>query len=156
MPALTIRAARGADALRLTAIAFASKRDWGYPEQWLAAWRPQLTVTPAYIREHVVFVIRVGPRLRGFYALAERPRHWDLDHFWIHPDAMGRGLGRRLFTHAVRYVKRRGPLLLSIVADPNAAGFYQRMGARPAGTVSAPIAGIKRRLPRLELRFASA
>jgi GNAT superfamily N-acetyltransferase len=122
----------------------------------LDAWRPQLTVTSAYIREHVVFVIREGPRLRGFYALVERPRYWELDHFWIHPDAMGRGLGRRLFAHAVRCVKRRGPLLLSIVADPNAAGFYQRMGARPAGTVSPPIAGITRRLPRFEVQFPTA
>jgi ribosomal protein S18 acetylase RimI-like enzyme len=153
MPALTIRPARPAEAARLTAIAFASKRDWGYPAKWLAAWAPRLTVTSAYIREHAVFVARAGRRLRGFYALVETPKYWELDHFWIHPDAIGQGIGRRLFTHARAYVDRRGPRVLRIIADPNAVGFYQRMGAHRMGTVAAPIGRLKRRLPRLEVRL---
>jgi ribosomal protein S18 acetylase RimI-like enzyme len=153
MPAPTIRPARPADAARLSAIALASKRDWGYPARWMAEWARQLTVTPDYIRHHTVFVIRAAGRLRGFCALVEHPQRWELDHFWIHPEAMGQGLGRLLFTHALRYVGRRGPRLLRIVADPNAVGFYQRMGARRAGTVSAPVAGLERRLPRLTVRL---
>jgi ribosomal protein S18 acetylase RimI-like enzyme len=149
MPGVTIRPARPADAARLTAIAFAAKRDWGYPAAWLAAWTPQLTVTSAYIRTHSVFVARGTRGLCGFGALVETPRYWDLDHFWVHPDSMGRGVGRRLFRHLLRYVERRGPRMLRIVADPNAVGFYQRMGARRTGTVAAPIGRVKRWLPRL-------
>jgi ribosomal protein S18 acetylase RimI-like enzyme len=152
MPRLTIRPASPRDAARLTAIALAAKRDWGYPEKWLAAWTDQLTLTPAYIRDHPVFVARTARRLRGFCALVEHPRFWDLDHFGIHPDSMGQGIGRRLFARALDHVRSRGPRVLRIVSDPNAAGFYQRMGARRAGSVPAPVAGIKRRLPRFEVR----
>jgi ribosomal protein S18 acetylase RimI-like enzyme len=153
MSALTIRPAGPRDAARLTAIAVASKSDWGYPREWIAAWTPQLTVTPAYIREHAVFVALTGRRIRGFSALVHTARYWDLDHFWIHPDAMGRGIGRRLFTHTIGYLTDREPPVLRIIADPNAVGFYQRMGARRAGSVAAPIGRLRRRLPRLELRL---
>ena len=153
MPRLTIMPARPRDAARLTAIAFAAKRDWGYPEQWLAAWTEDLTVTPAYIRDHTVFVAGSAGRLRGFCALVEHPRVWDLDHLEIHPDSMGRGIGRRLFAHALDHVRSRGPRVLRIVSDPNAVGFYQHLGARRVGSVPAPVVGVKRRLPRLEIHL---
>jgi GNAT superfamily N-acetyltransferase len=153
MPELTIRPAHPRDAARLSAIALAVKRDWGYPERWLAVWAQQLSVTPAYIRAHAVFVARGTRRLCGFCALVERPRFWELDHFWIHPDSMGQGIGRRLFARALNHVRGRGPRVLRIVSDPNAAGFYQRMGARRVGSVSVPVSGVQRRLPRLEVHF---
>jgi GNAT superfamily N-acetyltransferase len=153
MPRLTIHPASPRNAARLTAIALAAKRDWGYPEKWLAAWTAELTVTPAYIRAHTVFVARGAGRLRGFCALVEHPGFWDLDHFWIHPGSMGQGIGRRLFARALDHVRSRGPQMLRIVSDPNAVGFYQHLGARRVGTVPAPIAGVKRRLVRLEVRL---
>jgi ribosomal protein S18 acetylase RimI-like enzyme len=153
MPDIAIRRARPADAGRLSRLAMASKRDWGYSRQWLEAWAAQLTVTPDYVQSHAVYLLRTGNRLSGFYALVQGPRFWELDHFWIHPDAMGRGLGRRLLRHAVRHLRRHGARRLRIAADPNAVGFYQRMGANRIGSVAAPVGRVKRRLPWLELRI---
>jgi hypothetical protein len=38
---------------------------------------------------------------------------------------------------------------LSVEADPNAEGFYRRMGARRVGEINYPIDGQKRTLPLL-------
>jgi GNAT superfamily N-acetyltransferase len=151
MARLTIRQAHPEEADRLTAIALAAKRDWGYPDAWIAEWTPQLTLTPAYVREHAVFLALEGGGPVGFCALVEEPTCWVLDHLWVHPDAMGNGVGRGLFTHALEHLRDRGPRVLRIDADPNAVGFYERMGATRVGSVPAPVAGTARELPRLEL-----
>ena len=46
------------------------------------------------------------------------------------PDRIIRsGVGRALLAHAVAEVRQRGAERLTILADPNAAGFYERNGA---------------------------
>ena len=43
------------------------------------------------------------------------------------------GFGRTLLDHATREARRRGAKRLTILADPYAAAFYERMGARRVG-----------------------
>src|SRR5262249_11759021 len=45
---LRIRRALPADADRLSEIARTAKAHWGYPDAWLTAWAPILTITPEY------------------------------------------------------------------------------------------------------------
>ena len=46
------------------------------------------------------------------------------------PDRIIRsGVGRALLAHAVAEVRQRGAERLTILADPNAAGFFERNGA---------------------------
>ena len=52
---MDIRAALPTDALRLTAIAHAAKRSWGYSDELMALWDADLTVTPQFIDDHPVF-----------------------------------------------------------------------------------------------------
>lgn len=147
----TIRRARDDEAGALTAIARAAKRHWGYPEAWVARWRDALTVTPAYVRGHPLFVAADEDRPRGFYALAMDGDKAVLDHLWIEPGWMGRGIGRELFSHAARTARGLGAARLEIDSDPHAEGFYLRMGARRVGQVPADVEGVRRMLPRLEL-----
>jgi GNAT superfamily N-acetyltransferase len=53
----------------------------------------------------------------------------ELEHLWVSPEHIGTGIGRALFDHAVRRAAALGATTLSIEADPNAEGFYRRMGA---------------------------
>ena len=85
----------------------------------------------------------------GFYVLTTEDDGMHLDHLWISPIAMGRGIGRALFEHAVAEGKRLGFQAIKIEADPNAEGFYQRMGARRVGTNVTEIEGERRELPLL-------
>ena len=54
----------------------------------------------------------------------------ELGMMFVDPPAMGRGAGRALFAAAVALARRLGARSMPILADPNAAPFYERMGAR--------------------------
>jgi ribosomal protein S18 acetylase RimI-like enzyme len=141
--------ARPENAEALTAIAFAAKRYWGYPERWIERWREQLTMRPEFIVQHETYAAVIGDRLMGFYALGQSGNRSELLHLWVLPDAMGRGIGRALFLHAVERVKASGGTELLIESDPNAAGFYQRLGARHVGTSIRDLEQQRRELPIL-------
>ena len=53
----------------------------------------------------------------------------DLNKLFIEPRHIRDGAGRALLAHAVAETRRRGAERLTILADPNAAGFYERNGA---------------------------
>jgi ribosomal protein S18 acetylase RimI-like enzyme len=88
-------------------------------------------------------------RAVGFYLLTKESDGLHLDHLWIIPAAMGRGIGRALFEHAAEQARALGLATIKIEADPNAEGFYQRMGARRVGTQVTEIEGERRELPLL-------
>lgn len=85
----------------------------------------------------------------GFYALTSENDEMHLDHLWIAPHAMGRGIGRALFEHALAQTKSLGHRTLKVESDPNAEGFYTRMGARRVGVNVTNIDGQRRELPLL-------
>jgi GNAT superfamily N-acetyltransferase len=148
----TIRPARTDEAAALTAIAHAAKRHWDYPEAWIARWSDVLTITPAFIRDHAVFVAAdADDHARGFYALAIAGADAVLEHLWIEPVWIGRGLGRELLSHAVATARAHGAARLEIDSDPHAEAFYRRMGARRAGEVRADVDDVQRVLPRMEI-----
>ena len=148
---VTIRRAKPAHARRLTDIAHAAKAHWRYPARWLRLWRADLTVTSAFIRAHPVFYARRGRRIAGFYALSRDGGKFELEHFWVDPDEMGAGVGAKLFRHVLATIRSAGGHALRIASDPNAEGFYQRMGARRVGRVASTPKG--RSLPLLSLKI---
>lgn len=151
-----IRRAGAADAVSLTAIAKAAKAHLGYPAEWLEAWDAALTVDAAYLELHRVWVgvERESAAPAGFAALVDEQTAWRLDHLWIAVDHQGRGLGRRLWSVAVAAVRESRPGAVRIEADPSAAGFYERCGARLVGRVAAPVLGEARELPLFEITIA--
>ena len=152
-----MRRALAGDSERLTDIARIAKAHWGYPEAWLTAWKPILSVTPDYVERQLVYVAALGHELVGFYALEPRGDRWSLEHFWVDPRWHGRGVGRFMFGHALENIRAIRPGVLLIEADPYAAGFYARMGARQTGTVAAPADGEPgRTLPLFEVEVKAA
>jgi len=144
--------ARPEDAATLTEIAHAAKRHWGYPEKWIAAWRDILTMKPEFLAANIAFAAYEDGRTVGFYVLTTETDGLHLDHLWIIPSAMRRGVGRALFEHAIAQAKDRGFASIKIEADPNAEGFYKRMGAARVGTSVSEIEGEGRELPLMEWR----
>ena len=139
--------ARPTQARALTRIAFAAKRYWGYPESWIQSWSGVLTVEPEFISAHEVYVAMAGRRTVGFYSLKLEDAEILLEHLWVLPEMMRQGIGRALFAHAVGRVKALGHASLRIEADPNATGFYERVGARRIGARITEMEGQNRELP---------
>jgi GNAT superfamily N-acetyltransferase len=54
----------------------------------------------------------------------------ELGLMFVDPPCLNRGVGRVLFDAAVGLARRLGAKRMAILADPNAAPFYERMGAR--------------------------
>lgn len=57
------------DAGASTAIAFAAKRHWSYPDDWIQRWRAALMITPEYLARHPAFVAIVEAEFVGFWAV---------------------------------------------------------------------------------------
>jgi len=135
----------------LTQIAHAAKRHWAYPETWIAAWREILTMRPEFIASNVAFIaMDNNAHPLGFYVLTSEDDGIHLDHLWVAPDAMRRGIGKALFEHAKAEARKLGFASIKIEADPNAEGFYKRMGAVRVGTNVSEVCGERRELPLLE------
>ena len=141
--------AKPQEADALTEIAHVAKRHWGYPERWIQSWRDILTMRPEFIATNVTYCAVEDSRAVGFYLLTNQSDGLHLDHLWISPHAMGRGIGRALFEHALEQTKGLGHRTLKIEADPNAEGFYARMGARRVGVTVTNIDDQRRELPLL-------
>lgn len=137
----------------LTEISHAAKRHWGYPERWIECWRETLTITPEFIGSNEVYLAEQDGEALGFYALIMKGEQAELEHMWVRPERMGGGLGRELMEHAKRRAVSLGVRVVNITADPNAEGFYLRMGARRVGEESAPVDGNARWLPRLKVNL---
>ncbi len=135
------------DSEELSSLAHTSKNHWGYPPEWIAAWRDELTLSPDYIAANNVVVALSDGAAVGCYALERQEDQVELAHFWIHPEAIGKGLGRRLFLDAVDRVREMGVTRIQILSDPNAERFYLKMGARRVDLHVTEVCGHTRELP---------
>lgn len=144
-----IRRATAADAPALTEIAHQAKRHWGYPERWIEIWKDALTITTDFISNHEVHVACVDGKIAGFFAVVIANDKACLEHLWVLPEHIGTGLGKVLFKHAAGAAATTGASAMEIESDPNAEGFYKRMGSTRVGEVVSEVEGVKRVLPLL-------
>ena len=148
---MTIRSASPEDASTLTTIALEAKRHWGYPEHWITHWESDLTISSDFIRDNHVYVAEENGEIRGFYALCVKGDKAELEHMWVTPEVIGTGIGKELFLDAMERAAKLNVHAVEISSDPNAAGFYKRMGATQIGEVDSAIDGQPRKLPRLKI-----
>jgi GNAT superfamily N-acetyltransferase len=146
---VNIRPALVSECTRLTAIAHAAKRHWDYPEEWIALWKEDLTYTPARFDTEEILVAEIDSDIAGTVSLCCQGADADLEALWVDPAWIGRGVGSALLDCALRRARAVGASRMTIVADPNAVGFYERAGARQVGWIESTPPG--RLLPRLTL-----
>jgi GNAT superfamily N-acetyltransferase len=154
-PPPRIRLARLEEASALSELCVRSKAAWGYGEAFIALARIALEVRPEQVAAGDVWVATGSDgEVAGLVALApsEQPNTLDLDKLFVEPQRIRNGVGRVLITHAIDEARRRGAERLTILADPYAAGFYERNGARWIG--EAPSDAIPgRSLPLYEIKL---
>lgn len=146
-----IRRATVDDTATLTNLAHAAKRYWGYPESWIKQWQHELTISNDFVIENEVYLLASDDEVRGFYALVVRNEKAELEHLWVTPRHIGTGVGKKLFIHAMRRAASRNVSEVELSADPNAEGFYKKMGAQRIGDVRADMDDKPRTLPRMSI-----
>ena len=147
---MIIRAAHPDEAERLSALALRSKAYWGYDDAFMAACVEELTLDPAELAAHRTVVAERDGRALGFATLEGDAPSAVLGMLFVEPDAIGQGVGRRLFDHVSAVAGGLGCTGFRIDADPHAEPFYLAMGATRIGTTpSASVPG--RLLPLLEV-----
>ncbi|MEO8308684.1 MAG: GNAT family N-acetyltransferase [Pseudomonadota bacterium] len=143
---LRIRAAQADEAGLLSQLAMDSKTSWGYAPDVMEAWRSDLTITPDAIAAHLVYVAEEHGMVVGFYMLQAAGPTWVLEHLWVRPDRMRRGVGSQMLQSVLSTANHSGLSRVHVAADPNAAGFYERQGGVRAGSRPAPIPGMPDRV----------
>jgi GNAT superfamily N-acetyltransferase len=136
-PAVSIRDARPADEPRLRAVAAAAKGHWGYDREAVERWAGALGLPVG----GEAFVADRGGRVLAWASLLGTGERAVLEDLWVEPEAMAQGLGRLLFEEARARARRRGARVLEWEAEPNAIGFYERVGGRVLRTSEPTIWG---------------
>ena len=129
-----IRRARPDEAAVLSELAMRSKAYWGYDPEFLAACRDDLTLSPDDIATAAVYLYDGTDAPSGFYrVVVEEGGVAVLDDLFVEPAAMGQGVGKRLWRHAVATARKLGCSEMVWQSDPQAEGFYLTMGAQRNG-----------------------
>jgi GNAT superfamily N-acetyltransferase len=147
---MPIQRAQPHQAPTFTALAHAAKQHWGYPAAWITAWREELTFTADGISSHPTFYVEEADTTLGVYRLKLEDLDAELTDLWVHPSAIGRGLGRALFAHAESTAQSLGATRLHLASDPHAETFYLHLGMTRFGERDATIADHPRVLPLLQ------
>lgn len=141
------------DELRmLSDMCMRSKAVWGYNEQFIEACREELTLTVADLESTFIATAEVDGQLAGVAQIEVIGDEANLLKLFVEPEALRSGIGCCLFDWACNTARKLGAQRVTIEADPDAAPFYRRMGARDIGL--APSESIPGRvLPKLALNL---
>lgn len=149
---MIIRTAHPSEAETLSRIAQLAKAHWGYAAADLARWKADLTFSPASINRWPTAVAEIEEEIVGVCQLTFVDNQATVEHLWVLPSQMSRGVGRGLLEWAKTAVSQRGLTRLIIDSDPHAAGFYEACGAVRIGETRAPLDGQPNRIrPLLQL-----
>lgn len=122
------------DIPQLNPICLAAKRHWGYPEAWIQHWLPDLTLIPEQFESWRIHKIIWSQEIVGLCSIEEHAEFYEVHDLWLLPAYMGRGWGALLLQEAFTQTCKRGkPIQLD--ADPNAMGFYEKMGFTTVGQI---------------------
>lgn len=130
---MQLRPANRDEANVLTDLCLRSKAVWGYDAAFMAACRAELTITARDFERSQIQIAVLDGRVVAMAQLAQHGRIADIDKLFVDPDALRSGAGRELFAWCVEAARAAGAVMLTVVADPDAAGFYRRMGMMEDG-----------------------
>lgn len=147
---LLFRRAAPAEARALTALALRSKRAWGYDETFMALVLPDMTVLPEFLRDEYGIVAEEDGRVLGYAIVRVDNDSAFLRDLFVEPDRFRQGVGTALFTQVTDYARNRAAKKLTLGGDPNALGFYKRLGMIQVGEEPSIVGG-GRMLPIMEL-----
>ncbi|HFJ9507081.1 MULTISPECIES: GNAT family N-acetyltransferase [Bacillus cereus group] len=128
---MKIREALLSEANELSELALHSKATWNYSEEFILACKEDLTITDEYIKNNFVYVLENDNTMIGFFSFLRNENA--LDFLYIHPRYKGKGYGKILWEYVIQQANELGIKSFTIDSDPNAKGYYLKMGAKLIG-----------------------
>jgi GNAT superfamily N-acetyltransferase len=152
-PSISFRRALPSEAGSLRDLVVRSMGHWDHPSAYLVEARQLMSLSAEDLHRDEAWVAVVDGAVAGFYRLSRADECAEIEEFHLEPPMIGRGIGRRMFQHAVEHARVVGAQWLVWSTDINALGFYLRMGGEITGTEPSGIAGDEPlACMRLELR----
>jgi ribosomal protein S18 acetylase RimI-like enzyme len=130
------------DAELLSSLSYSSKKFWGYSDELMNLWKSDLEINNQYIRENKVVKVFDEDNFLGFFAIKiDEELNAELDHLWLKPENIKRNYGRQIFKHIIENLASEGFSKMTLIAEPNAIGFYQKMNGKAIGKFQSKISG---------------
>ena len=149
---IQLRDARQNELPALSELCLRSKAVWGYDDAFMIACRTELTLRPDELQSTCLQVAVRDSTVAGLAQVKVTGTDAELLKLFVEPALLGSGVGRLLFEWATATARGFGAVRIIIEADPGAAAFYERLGARHAGFApSQSIPG--RMLPRMQMEL---
>jgi N-acetylglutamate synthase-like GNAT family acetyltransferase len=149
---MRIEKANTTDTEILTQITKKSKAYWGYSAEQIQKWEVSLTISQDYIREHDVFKLVKDNVIIGYYSyLFEDGKNVKMDNLFILPEYIGKGFGKYLFLDFLNRMKEAEIQTIQLDSEPNAEGFYSKMGFVKIGAFETSIKD--RFMPVMEMKL---
>jgi len=137
---ISIKNAKLDDLEKINEILRSSKSYWGYDTEFIDSFMKKLGVTIFYMQSHTIKLFYVHDDLAGFYSFGMNDENqFELDNFFLHPNYIGQGIGFKLWDACCQTAKEIGQDEFIIWSDPNAEGFYLKMGCEKIGVRSSPM-----------------
>jgi GNAT superfamily N-acetyltransferase len=138
----------------LSALCLRSKAVWGYGSGFMEACRSELTIQACELQSTSIAVAEENGKVVGVAQVKVNGGEADLLKLFVEPTMLRRGVGMQLFHWAISEATAMSAYRMLIEADPDAAPFYRRMGAKDCGFApSGSIPG--RMLPKLVKELGS-
>jgi N-acetylglutamate synthase-like GNAT family acetyltransferase len=105
-------------------------------------WKSDLEVSEDYILENTVVKVFDQETFIGFFGIkAMEGGNLEIDHLWLIPDKIKKGYGRAVFQYILNDLRANGHKKATLTAEPNAKGFYDKMGGKIVGQFQSKING---------------
>jgi len=130
-----IKKARADDLITLNQVLRLSKAYWGYDKSALDRFMEKLGFTIEGIENSQTYLVYAHKKMIGFYGFAtDKDGQTELNNFFLHPDFIGKNLGRKLWDLCCATAKNMDIHEFLIWSDPHAEGFYLKMGCKKIGS----------------------
>lgn len=137
---IAIRDALADDLNQINELLRISKAYWRYDNNFLDRFMEKLGITYAYMQQHAIKLFYVDDHLAGFFNFGFNTDNlFELDNFFLHPDYIGKGIGRVLWQACCQEAKKQNEKEFIIWSDPHAENFYLKMGCEKIGVRQSPM-----------------
>ncbi|MCX7116314.1 MAG: GNAT family N-acetyltransferase [Legionellales bacterium] len=121
-----------------------SKAYWGYDEAFMGKFMQLFQMTADYLEKNTVKLFCVleddqCDKPIGFYSFSENMKEPELDNFFIDPEYIGKGFGKKVWSILIEDFKSQGVSKFMLWSDPGAEVFYKKMGCVKIGVKKSPM-----------------